>query len=78
MLLTATPPAYNEDMVIVDNVISGVTSDGIIGAAADLDPGAGVSTFGGNGAQDAFVVKLDPNGDFVWGTFSRIAQGTCG
>ena len=53
---------------------------GVIGAAADLDPGTGVSTFGGNGAQDAFVVKLDANGDFVWGaafggTGNDIAHG---
>jgi hypothetical protein len=34
---------------------------------ADLDPGPGVVTAGGNGLHDAFAVKLDTNGDFVWG-----------
>ncbi|MBK9274930.1 MAG: hypothetical protein IPM49_10390 [Flavobacteriales bacterium] len=40
---------------------------GVLGAAGDLDPGPGVATAGGNGQQDAFVLKLDPAGQFVWG-----------
>lgn len=44
-----------------------VVTVGVIGAAADLDPGIGVATVGGNGMQDAFVQKMDPNGNFLWG-----------
>lgn len=39
---------------------------GSIGAAADMDPGPGTSIVGGNGQNDAFVMKIDPNGLFVW------------
>jgi hypothetical protein len=32
----------------------------------DFDPGPGVSTVGTHGARDAFVLKLDEDGDFLW------------
>lgn len=32
----------------------------------DFDPGAGVHNLTTSGSIDAFVCKLDPNGDFVW------------
>jgi len=35
--------------------------------AADVDPGAGVFTLTSAGWADAFVAKLDHNGDLVWG-----------
>jgi hypothetical protein len=44
-----------------------VHTTGVIGAVADLDPGAGVSNAGGNGGQDIFVQKMDANGDLLWG-----------
>jgi hypothetical protein len=44
-----------------------IMTTGVIGAAADLDPGVGVTTVGGNGMQDAFVQKMDANGNFLWG-----------
>jgi len=33
----------------------------------DLDPGTGTHTVTNEGATDFVIVKLDPNGDFVWG-----------
>lgn len=37
-------------------------------ATVDFDPGAGVfnMTSGGGGYQDCFILKLDPNGNFLW------------
>ena len=50
----------------VDNEGSVITV-GSIAFTVDLDPGAGVSMVSSNGSSDAFVQKLDLNGDFVWG-----------
>ncbi len=44
-----------------------VYTTGQIGGVADLDPGAGVATQGGNGLNDIFIQKLDASGNFVWG-----------
>lgn len=33
----------------------------------DLDPGANTSNVTSNGSLDAFLLKLDENGDFLWG-----------
>ncbi|HMQ75191.1 MAG TPA: hypothetical protein PKE21_01480 [Flavobacteriales bacterium] len=40
---------------------------GVLGFTSDIDPGPGVVNAGGNGQQDAFVLKLNAAGDFVWG-----------
>jgi len=36
-------------------------------SAADLDPGPGVHTITPTGFRDVIIVKLNSNGDFVWG-----------
>lgn len=36
-------------------------------STADLDPGPGVFTFTPTGFRDVIIVKLNSNGDFVWG-----------
>ncbi len=45
-----------------DNILVG----GIIQDTADMNPGAGVSNLTSAGDHDAFVLKLDPNGNFIW------------
>ncbi len=44
-----------------------IITTGLIGAIADLDPGAGVTNAGGNGQNDVFIQKMDANGNFIWG-----------
>lgn len=39
---------------------------GIFMLTIDLDPNAGVANFSSNGNSDAFILKLDPNGNFMW------------
>lgn len=45
-----------------------VYASGYFGATADFDPGPGVSTLVASGDTDAFLLKLDANGDFMWAT----------
>lgn len=40
---------------------------GMYGAAIDLNPGAGSDVRSNSGGQDAFIVKLDPLGNYVYG-----------
>jgi hypothetical protein len=43
-----------------------VYASGQLYGTADLDPGVGTFTASSNGSSDAFVIKLDAAGDFVW------------
>lgn len=59
-----------------------VITVGALGSSGDLDPGPGVATAGGNGQQDAFVQKMDSDGNFIWGvsvggTAHDIAYAVC-
>jgi hypothetical protein len=40
---------------------------GVYTTTVDLDPGAGVFNVTSTGGGDAFVIKLDPTGNFIWG-----------
>jgi hypothetical protein len=46
-----------------DNVVCAGTFE----VNTDLDPGPGSVLVNANGFTDAFLVKLDPNGNFIWG-----------
>lgn len=39
---------------------------GIFQGIVDFDPGASSYTLASNGNQDIFILKLDPNGNFIW------------
>jgi len=39
---------------------------GSFGGTADFDPGTGTANMTSSGAQDAFVVKLNSSGEYVW------------
>jgi len=39
---------------------------GIFRATVDFDPGSGVANLSSTGEYDAFVMKLDPNGNLIW------------
>ncbi len=39
---------------------------GSFSGVADMDPGTAVNNFTSAGNQDAFVLKLDPSGNFMW------------
>lgn len=39
---------------------------GVFTGTVDFDPGAGVTNLISNGQTDAFILKLDANGNFVW------------
>lgn len=48
---------------------------GEFGGTVDFDPGAGVYELTGNGSGDAYVLKLGPNGEFIWAvSFGGIQQ----
>ncbi|HRD56669.1 MAG TPA: T9SS type A sorting domain-containing protein [Ferruginibacter sp.] len=51
---------------------------GTFDQAVDLDPGVAVFNVTTSGAADAFLVKLDVNGNFIWGkSFGGIGSQTC-
>jgi hypothetical protein len=68
--------------VAVDAAGNSITVGVLGGTMGDLDPGSGVAAAGGAGQGDAFVQKMDPNGNFLWGfsvggTGADIAHGVC-
>lgn len=58
----ASPVGYGLDLDSSGNLYIG----GAFSAHADFDPGTGNSATWAQGSRDAFILKLDPLGDFLW------------
>jgi hypothetical protein len=59
-------PDYEEPVSIGTDDDGNVYISGYFSSTGDYDPGEGVFELTSNGGQDAFVVKLDQNGNFLW------------
>ena len=59
-------PAYEESTAVSVDGSGNVYVAGYFETPIDADPGAAEVILNTNGAQDVFVVKLDPNGDLIW------------
>jgi uncharacterized repeat protein (TIGR01451 family) len=60
---TSDDNAYKMDLDPSGNILM----TGIYWGTTDLDPGVGVQSFIATGTgRDIFVVKLDPNGNYIW------------
>ena len=53
------------DCIIIDD-LGNVILSGYFTGESDFDPGLGLVLFTPTGASDAFILKLDDNGDFIW------------
>lgn len=51
---------------IVVDASQNVYIAGYFAGAVDFDPGAGTQTFTSAGGNDGFLLKLDPDGEYVW------------
>lgn len=58
--------SQDEALGIAIDVFGGVYLTGFFNAIVDFDPGAGTNLLGSNGNADAFILKLDGSGNFVW------------
>ncbi|MCD6017197.1 MAG: hypothetical protein K0S53_318 [Bacteroidetes bacterium] len=52
--------------IAVDNANNNVYSTGYFTGTVDFDPGNGLTNLTSAGGQDAYIVKLDATGNFVW------------
>ncbi|MBA3682931.1 MAG: T9SS type A sorting domain-containing protein [Bacteroidetes bacterium] len=51
---------------IVLDAANNIYATGYFNGTVDFDPGAGISNLSSNGNSDAFILKLDANGNFLW------------
>lgn len=67
-----------------ENYGTGITSDkarniiatGFLAGTIDFNTGPGVDTLKSNGTTDMYLVKCDPNGNFIWGFNIGVANDT--
>ncbi|UTW66854.1 SBBP repeat-containing protein [bacterium SCSIO 12643] len=62
----STEGAYSSGENICLDHTGNIYVSGEFGGIIDLDPGLGVSSFTSYGQSDAFILKLDTLGNFVW------------
>jgi len=63
---TMGSPGYEEAVSIGSDANGNVFVSGYFSETGDYNPGEDVFELTSNGGQDAFVVKLDQNGQFIW------------
>ncbi|MEA3443164.1 MAG: hypothetical protein U9R19_00405, partial [Bacteroidota bacterium] len=66
--------------ICIDNSCNVYVTGQFGGGAEDFDPGAGTYYLSSNGSWDAFILKLDSNGNFVWAKSfggSSLDSGNC-
>ncbi len=69
---------YQTDMIntVTTDKDNNILLGGYFGGTVDFEPGAGVFNMVSAGANDAFIVKLNPAGDLLWAKqFGDIANG---
>ena len=55
----------NISEIILDR-FGNIYTTGFFQSTVDFDPGAGTYTLSSSGSADAFILKLDPSGSFLW------------
>lgn len=61
-----TPTASDLAYAVTIDASNNIYSSGNFANTVDFDPGAGVTTLTATGTSDAYIWKLDVNGNFVW------------
>lgn len=56
----------DSDVAVAVDSSGNVFTAGSFGGVVDFDPGAGIFNLTAAGGLDAFIVKLDPSGNFLW------------
>lgn len=69
---------YSVGSTITKDAAGNLYVCGVYDQTTDLDPGAGVFNVTSSGSADAFVIKLDAAGNFIWGkSFGGPGSQTC-
>jgi hypothetical protein len=63
---TIVPSYYTwGNYICLDDQLN-VYSTGLFGSTSDFDPGSGIYNLSSHGSSDAFILKLNTSGNFVW------------
>jgi hypothetical protein len=69
---------YSVGSNVTKDAVGNLYVCGVYDLTADLDPGAGVFSVTTSNGTDAFVIKLDAGGNFIWGkSFGGPGSQTC-
>lgn len=58
--------SYDKGIDIALDPSGNILIVGVFSGTADMNPGTGVQNITSNGQEDVFILKLDPNGAFLW------------
>jgi hypothetical protein len=59
-------PGNEVSLSITSDLSGNIYSTGYFSDSVDFDPGNGVTKLYSNGLQDAYITKMDPNGNLLW------------